>query len=55
MEPADKRGGWLDNDCKMVVGAYGIFAITGLTGAMQGGWFSRLESESEEYVQGWWT
>ena len=52
MEPADKRGGWLKDVCKTVMGVYGIATITGSTGAIWRVRFSGLRLESEEYVRG---
>lgn len=52
IEPADKRGGWLEEDCKMVAGVYGMLAMIGLTGAILDSWCKGTESESDEYVHG---
>jgi hypothetical protein len=48
MKPADRRGGWLVDDCKTVAGKYGKLAINGSTGAIVEHGVQIMVSESEE-------
>jgi hypothetical protein len=48
MEPADRRGGWLVDDCKTVAGEYGKLVMNGSMGAIVGRGVQITVSESKE-------
>jgi len=50
-DPADKISGWLVAVCRMVVGACGMLAMTGSTGAMVCRKLGGTVSESDEAEQ----